>query len=293
MSKWAVLYLFSIVSASAETTLYDRLSTISVPQFQSHIPRSPERIDTAPPVYNYNPDYLPYTVTINDEVPDRFKRLIEDSTYLQFLLVSSIGGLALMPESVTSWNMEELKEKSLWVRWKDNVFKGPVWDNDDWTINYIGHPISGAFYYTMARNDGMSIGESAAFSTFMSTFFWEYGYEAFAEIPSIQDLIITPLAGSFLGEGMIILQRKLDQNGGVVWGSKRLGNIGYFLIDPLGNLADVMRNILSQFHINPDVTVSIQTYPRAAGLPRFLFVTSPEYSMLYGERQYGFVITIR
>ncbi|MFZ2890098.1 DUF3943 domain-containing protein, partial [Sulfuricurvum sp.] len=53
----------------------------------------------------------------------------------------------------------------------------------------------------MARNDGLSIGESAAFSTLMSTFFWEYGYEAFAEVPSIQDLIFTPLVGSLFGEG--------------------------------------------------------------------------------------------
>ena len=236
-------------------------------------------------------DYFPRYIILNDELPYRYRELIGDSVYLQVLLLSSIGVLALMPESVTHWSRDKLEEQTLWERWDENVFDGPVWDKDDWTINYIGHPVSGAFYYTMARNDGMSVAESAAFSALMSTFFWEYGYEAFAEVPSIQDLIVTPLAGSILGEGMIILQHRIDDNGGLVMGSKTLGNVAYFLIDPLGNIAAAMRDFLRRFGIRSVVTMSIRTYPMAAGLPDFAFRTTPEYSNLYGEREYGFVIT--
>jgi hypothetical protein len=41
--------------------------------------------------------------------------------------------------------------------------------------------------------------ESFLFSTSMSMM-WEYGFEAVAERPSIQDLFITPILGSLLGE---------------------------------------------------------------------------------------------
>ena len=81
-------------------------------------------------------------------------------------------------------------------------------------INYLGHPISGAVYYVMARNDGLNPFESFIFSTLMSSFFWEYGYEAFAEIPSMQDLVSTPIVGAFMGEYMHYLEGVLDENGG-------------------------------------------------------------------------------
>jgi hypothetical protein len=159
-------------------------------------------------------------------------------------------------------------------------------------INYIGHPISGAFYYSLARNDGMTIGESAAFSTLMSTFFWEYGYESFAEIPSIQDLIFTPLLGSILGEQMFSLQKKLDQKGGVVFGSKTLGNISYFILDPLGDIAYGIGETLKNFNIDADVTMSIQTYPQPKTLPHY-FGVPQEDSLRFKEREYGFIITIQ
>jgi hypothetical protein len=198
-----------------------------------------------------------------------------------------------MPESITNWNTEKLQEQSLYERWDEHISTTPVWDNDDWVINYIGHPVSGAFYYTMARNDGMSIGESAAFSALMSTFFWEYGYEAFAEVPSIQDLIVTPLFGSIFGEGMFMLEKKLDQRGGVVFGSTTLGNIGYFLLDPMGSIADWMRNTLILLNLEPEVTMTFRTYPQGGAWQPFHLTPFPENSTDVREREYGFVITFQ
>ena len=49
------------------------------------------------------------------------------------------------------------------------------------------------------RAQGASPGQSFLFSFFASTF-WEYIVEGVAEPASTQDLIVTPLAGSILGE---------------------------------------------------------------------------------------------
>lgn len=237
-------------------------------------------------------DYSPTFINVNEELPYRYKSVIEDSLYLQLIMLSSIGALAMMPEDITNWNAAKLEEKSLSQRWKDHVTTTPVWDNDSWVINYIGHPVSGAWYYTMGRNDGLSIGESAALSALMSTFVWEYGYEAFAEVPSIQDLIFTPLLGSFLGEGMYILEGKLDRQGGVVFGSRALGNVSYFFLDPLGRIADGMKNALLFFRIDLDVTMSIQTYPQFRAIPHHL-TGEPTDSILYRDREIGFIITFQ
>ena len=310
MRYWAIFLLSISITTSADNTLYDELKTQQSGTYDFFWVRPPSLFDDKfsatlqhyqlsesfkeqfNPIHgNEGKDYLPEYINVNEELPYRYKKLIGDSLYLQLIMISSVGFLTLLPESITSWDMEELQKQSLSQRWFENVSTTPVWDNDDWSINYIGHPVSGAFYYTMARNDGMSIGESAAFSALMSTFFWEYGYESFAEIPSIQDIIITPLFGSILGEGMIILQGKLDQKGGVIFGSRSLGNISYFLLDPLGNIAHGMRDVLKTFHIDLDVTMTIQTYPRARTVRQFPVLDPKEDSIRAREREIGFTIT--
>lgn len=299
---YRVLFLLLLaINAFADNALYDTLREIpsksdtalntseatSVP-----IPVQDDKFTAVGPMNDVAKDYLPTTINVNEALPYRYREVVEDSVYLQGVMLSSIAILTFLPEDITNWNAAKLEEKSLSQRWKDHVSTKPVWDNDNWVINYIGHPVAGAYYYTLARNDGFTIGESAAFSTLMSTFFWEYGYEAFAEVPSIQDLIFTPLVGSFFGEGMFILERKLDQRGGVVFGSKSLGNISYFFLDPLGSIADGMKNALLFFRIDLDVTMSIQTYPKFRLIPHHL-TGEPTDSILYGDREIGFIITFQ
>lgn len=289
---WYALLLF-YTALQANDTLYEALIR---PQMQSdsvrQLPFSPVfNCMQSIPLLPQNQDYVPIQINVNNSLAPRYGPIVDDTIYLQGVMLSTIGALSLMPESVTNWSGAKLKDKSLWTRWKEHVSSGPVWDDDAWTINYIGHPISGAYYYTMARNDGMSISESAAFSTLMSTFFWEYGYEAFSEIPSIQDIILTPLMGSLLGEQLFVLQHKLDENGGNVWGSKRAGDIAYFLIDPLGHIADGLKLILLSCGFDAKVTMNIRTYPHAFGV-REIPVPTMQDNILNSEREYGFVITI-
>ncbi|WP_229256463.1 DUF3943 domain-containing protein [Helicobacter pylori] len=144
--------------------------------------------------------------------------------------VIGIVGLYLMPESVTNWDKEKFGVKS----WFENVRMGPKLDNDSFIFNEILHPYFGAMYYMQPRMAGFSWMASAFFSFITSTLFWEYGLEAFVEVPSWQDLVITPLLGSILGEGFYQLTRYIQRNEGKLFGSLFLGRLAIALMDPIG-----------------------------------------------------------
>lgn len=233
-------------------------------------------------------DYLVKYVNVNEKIPGRYRGVVEDTIYVQFAMIAAVGALTLMPESISKWDMDALNEQSLGDRWVENVTTKPVWDGDEWAINYIGHPIAGAAYYALARNRGLSIFESAAYSTILSTFIWEYGYESFAETPSIQDLIFTPLIGSFLGEGMHILEGKLDENEGKIWGFQGLGSLGYFWLDPMGKMA---RGLSDIFDVS--VTMSFENYTRYADISQLRHSNEQAQSVRFQDRDYGFMLTFQ
>ena len=123
---------------------------------------------------------------------------------------------------------------------KKNVTTGPVWDKDNFFLNYISHPYFGATYYVQARTAGYSIFGSFIYSTLVSTFLWEYGVEAFAEIPSIQDIIVTPVFGSIIGEGFYYSINKIKSNNYRLLGSKILGHTSVFLMDPFSSYVKLL-----------------------------------------------------
>lgn len=181
---------------------------------------------------DFNQKYLVY-----DPVRDA-KRLIFNTGLFMGTALASFGILWVLPESFTNWNKEEMLEYGMWRRWKDNVTAGPVWDNDTFFLNWVMHPWAGAVYFMSARGSGFSAWESFAYSAVMSTFFWEYGVEAFAEIPSWQDLIITPVVGSVLGEAFFYLKGSIIRNDRKVLNSKILGGTSLFIMDPFNMLLD-------------------------------------------------------
>jgi hypothetical protein len=167
-----------------------------------------------------------------------YRRLCYDTSMYVGATVIAFGVLYAMPESTTNWDKQAMKEKGIVYKWKENVKAGPVWDDDDWVLNYITHPYSGGVYYMTARSSGFNIFESFLYSAFMSTFFWEYGIEAFAEIPSKQDLIITPVLGSVVGEGFFYAKKSILKHDGKVLNSKFLGHTTLFVIDPFNSILD-------------------------------------------------------
>lgn len=167
-----------------------------------------------------------------------------DTRNLTNVLVGAVGLIWVLPESISKWDKEEVKATGLLNKWKENVQSGPVWDKDEWAVNYIGHPLSGAAYYTIARTNGASPLASFGYSVLISTFVWEYGFEAFAEIPSIQDLILTPVLGSLLGEVFYKLQEGIKANGGKFLDSYRLGSIALVFLNPGEALSDSINKIV-------------------------------------------------
>ncbi len=170
-----------------------------------------------------------------------FEYLKESAEVLGYASLITLTGLYFMPESITRWDKENTTLKDLFDRYKNHVTHMPVIDHDHWFFNLVAHPYVGAIYYMQARNAGYSGIYSLAFSAFTSTFYWEYGLEAFAEPPSIQDLIITPLVGSALGEGFFRLSNNIKANEHKLMNSKFLGETALFIMDPIYPFIKLMR----------------------------------------------------
>lgn len=143
------------------------------------------------------------------------------------------GVLYLLPESVTKWNKEELK-RNLGSNYLKQIKKGPVVDKDEWWLNWITHPYWGAVYYLQTRRAGFNWAFSSFYSFLCSTLFWEYGLEAFAEVPSWQDLIVTPAIGALFGELFFLGINHIQSNNSKLLNSKFLGGLTLFLLDPIG-----------------------------------------------------------
>jgi Domain of unknown function (DUF3943) len=230
---------FSYSQTSATSSLDDSLPLIAIDSLAVQDNETPivladslrPALDTIAPT--------PAKISMTYPPPYRdWRRLGYTSSMYLGATVIAFGVLWVMPESATNWDKEEIKEKGLLWKWKENVKAGPVWDEDDWVLNWITHPYCGGIYYMTARSSGFTVLESFGYSTIMSTFFWEYGIEAFAEVPSIQDLIITPVVGSAVGEGFFYAKKSILKHDKKVLKSRFLGITTLFLMDPFNTILD-------------------------------------------------------
>jgi hypothetical protein len=121
-----------------------------------------------------------------------------------------MGTLMALPRSITKWDEDFISDAKR--NYKRAWSSAPVWDKDEWAINYIGHPYAGAIYYNSLRSQNASVLSSFVFSTAQSVI-WEYGIEAAAEQPSIQDLLFTSTIGSVAGELAHQATLKMRRNG--------------------------------------------------------------------------------
>ena len=81
--------------------------------------------------------------------------------------------------------------------WKYNITNGLEWDNDRFGINFIGHPYSGTLSYNAGRANGYNFYQSFCFAL-GGSLMWEYFGENTR--PSYNDIIYTPVNGTFFGE---------------------------------------------------------------------------------------------
>jgi hypothetical protein len=179
----------------------------------------------------------------------KYTYLARDTGYLIVPAAIIIGLLYAAPESVSNWDKEDKSNSlgDLGEKWWDNVSNGPVWDEDDWWLNWIGHPYWGATYYLHSRHYAYTKWESFWYSFFVSNILYEYGVEAFAEKPSIQDLILTPVGGWLVGEFIFLpIEAKIISNGNRLWGSKILGRTARFVMDPIGSIIRPLRRLVGR-----------------------------------------------
>lgn len=73
-------------------------------------------------------------------------------------------------------------------------------DDNEFAMNNVAHPVAGAMYYGLARSNGFGPLGSALFSVAGSTF-WEVVVEL-REVASLNDLVATPATGIALGEAL-------------------------------------------------------------------------------------------
>ncbi|MEE3078621.1 MAG: DUF3943 domain-containing protein [Bdellovibrionota bacterium] len=185
--------------------------------------------------------YLGAISTGKDE-PGKYDKILKETRNFTGLGFAMMGLLFALPESVSKWDRSEIID-NLSNKWQDNVKTKPVVDKDDWWINYIGHPVSGAAYHVVARHAGLGPWESFGYGVLMLTFFWEYGLEAVAETPSIQDLFITPILGSLLGELFYKVQLEIKENNGELYGSEALGTVVGVMTNPAKPMLDFFNSI--------------------------------------------------
>lgn len=166
------------------------------------------------------------------------KRLLSQTKAIFAMGFGVIGVIALLPEDVSNWERGEIFGK-----WGENVRNGPVWDRDGFALNVIGHGYFGGVYYQVARKSGYRQWDAFLYSLMGSTFYWEYGIEAFAEVPSIQDLVITPLLGWAYGEWAFQTEKKIIGNNSTVLGSETLGSVSLFFLDPIDRASSGINNL--------------------------------------------------
>jgi len=87
-----------------------------------------------------------------------------------------------------------------WSSWKAKLFSSRdiVFDDNRLGMNAVGHPVAGTVYYQIARGNGLGMAASFVSAALASTA-WEYLVE-YNEKPSLNDLVITPVAGAVIGE---------------------------------------------------------------------------------------------
>lgn len=192
-------------------------------------------IDSISYEYNYHQDRssIEYPPSKRD-----FKKLGYNTSLFFGSSLVIFGMLYLCPEDVSGWDKEEMADNGITKKWSENIKEGPIMDKDNFFFNYITHPYAGGVYYVTARSSGFNRFESFFYSTLMSTFFWEYGVEAFAEVPSYQDIVITPLIGSVVGEGFFYAKKEILKHDSRILGSTFLGVTTLLIMDPFNTIID-------------------------------------------------------
>jgi hypothetical protein len=169
----------------------------------SDTPRPIERLVPAPDPSPASPSGLslppeaapvpPPPLTLRPPLPEKhpFRAMLETTLVLA-------GGF------VWYWSNEDFNSADWDLGWdrrswrRKLTFEALAFDNNEFDTNATSHPKAGISYYVIGRGNNLSMVESLILSVGASTV-WEYGVE-YREVPSVNDMVITPLCGMSIGE---------------------------------------------------------------------------------------------
>jgi len=98
------------------------------------------------------------------------------------------------------------REAYSWSQWERTFNEPPFRDEDHWSWNYLAHPFMGSTSYLAYRNCGGSWFEGFIGAA-LNSVIYEYAIAGAMQQPSYNDMIITPILGSILGESTYRLNR--------------------------------------------------------------------------------------
>lgn len=180
--------------------------------------------------------------------------LKRDTLYFLGYQAVVVAVLYALPDEQTRFD----KENAGFSKWRDNV-TNPVWDEDEPYLNYVLHPYWGATYYIRGRERGLTRWQSFGYSALLSSLY-EFGAEAFFEPVSYQDLIVTPLIGSLLGE--FVFSPLRDHIRAKRSGPDTLDQVLLVLTDPMGAVNEVVDRL---FGVKTHVSFAPMRVARASG----------------------------
>lgn len=155
------------------------------------------------------------------------KRVLYANGVMGVSSVTTLSGLFLV-----SGGLKNMEAMVSWRQFKSAWQKPPVMDYDAAFYNYGVHPYMGNIFYLASRDRG-GRAASSFFVACITTVSFEYLIESFSQPPSINDLIVTPVLGSLLGECSYRLIRHMKADHRLNLAEK----ITYTLLDP----AEVLR----------------------------------------------------
>ncbi len=165
---------------------------------------------------------------------NKYGNLLEDDPEYNKRYPFWIPAAEVLGTVTLTWAMDRYLINAPYARtgintWKYNLDKGWEWDNDRFGINFIGHPYSGTLTYNAGRSNGYNYYQSFGLAV-GGSLLWEYFGENTR--PSYNDIIYTPVNGSFIGEILYRLSSNVldDRTRG---GNRVLREIAAGLIDPM------------------------------------------------------------
>lgn len=209
MFRFLNFFLLTIIFSvsKAEDTLSFSVDTFSVTVVQIESIHNSEKKKTIlhkfPPFY----DTLAKRMVLRNQQAPYGQKVLRGAGLVLSSQVLSAGLLFVMPEESSNWEKDEFRDN-----FKRAYTEPPVFDEDSWYINYLAHPYQGSLYYNAYRSQGAKFWQASLFCIGHSMM-WEYLYEAGFEQPSIQDMIVTPIAGSLLGELFHFSTLRMSRNG--------------------------------------------------------------------------------